>query len=105
MPVNSMAIIFSVLIFVILVIFISRIKIVPQARSYVVERLGAYKATLKTGVHFLVPFIDRVAINGNVTLKEQVLDSPPQPVITKDNVQIQVDTVVFFQITDPKLYV
>lgn len=103
--VNSVAIVFSILIFVVLVIIISRIKIVPQARAYVVERLGAYRTTFKTGVHFLTPFIDKIAIGGNITLKEQVIDSPLQPVITKDNVHIQIDTVVFFQITDPKLYV
>ncbi len=83
-------------------ILISCIKIVPQAQAYVVERLGAYQATWHVGVKFLVPFIDRVA--RRVTLKEQVVDFAPQPVITKDNVTMRIDTVVFYQITDPKLY-
>ena len=87
---------------IILAIFISCIKIVPQAQAYVVERLGAYQATWHVGVKFLVPFIDRVA--RRVTLKEQVVDFAPQPVITKDNVTMRIDTVVFYQITDPKLY-
>ncbi len=87
---------------IILFILISCIKIVPQATSSVVERLGAYHATWKTGVHFLVPFIDRVA--KRMSLKEQVADFPPQPVITKDNVHMQIDTVVYYQIADPKLY-
>ena len=86
----------------VLVILASSIKIVPQAYAYVVERLGAYQATWSTGIHFKVPFIERVA--RKVNLKEQVVDFPPQPVITKDNVTMQIDTVVFFQITDPKLY-
>ena len=80
----------------------SCIRIVPQAYAVVLERLGAYKATWGTGIHFKVPFIERVA--RRVNLKEQVVDFPPQPVITKDNVTMQIDTVVFFQITDPKLY-
>ena len=80
----------------------SCIKIVPQANAYVVERLGAYLATWGVGVHFKMPFVDRVA--KRVLLKEQVVDFPPQPVITKDNVTMQIDTVVYFQITDPKLY-
>lgn len=78
------------------------IRIVPQATSYVVERLGAYHSTWTTGIHFVIPFIDRIA--NKVTLKEVVKDFPPQPVITKDNVTMQIDTVVYFQITDPKLY-
>ena len=96
------------LIFVIVVIALilwvlaSCIRIVPQAYAIVVERLGAYKETWNTGIHFKTPFIDRVA--RRVNLKEQVVDFPPQPVITKDNVTMQIDTVVFFQITDPKLY-
>ncbi len=85
-----------------IVILISCIKIVPQAQAYVVERLGAYQATWNVGVKFLVPFVDRVA--RRVTLKEQVVDFAPQPVITKDNVTMRIDTVVFYQITDPKLY-
>ena len=81
---------------------ISNIKIVPQARAYVVERLGGYYTTWGTGVHFKVPFIDRIA--KKINKMEQVADFPPQPVITKDNVRMQIDTVVFYQITDPKLY-
>ena len=84
------------------VIIISNIHIVPQARVYVVERLGAYHATWGTGLHFSVPFIDKVA--KRINKMEQVADFPPQPVITKDNVKMQIDTVVFYQITDPKLY-
>ena len=85
-----------------LLILVSCIKIVPQAQAYVVERLGAYQGTWHVGVKFLIPFIDRVA--RRVTLKEQVVDFAPQPVITKDNVTMRIDTVVFFQITDPKLF-
>jgi len=91
-----------ILILVLVVIIISRIRIVQQARAYVIERLGAYKTTWGVGIHFLVPFIERVA--KVVSLKEQVADFPPQPVITKDNVTMQIDTVVYFQVTDPKLY-
>ena len=91
-----------VLIFIILLIFVSCIRIVPQAQAMVVERLGAYLETWNVGVHFKMPFIDRVA--KRVLLKEQVVDFAPQPVITKDNVTMKIDTVVFFQITDPKLY-
>ena len=80
----------------------SCVRIVPQAHAYVVERLGAYQGTWAVGIHFKVPFIDKVA--RKVVLKEQVVDFPPQPVITKDNVTMQIDTVVFFQITDPKLF-
>ncbi len=87
---------------VIFVVIISNIKIVPQARAAVVERLGAYKTTWKTGVHITVPFIDRVA--KSISLKEQVVDFPPQPVITSDNVHMQIDTVIYYQIADPKLY-
>ena len=83
-------------------IIISCIKIVPQANAFILERLGAYRQTWSTGIHFKVPFIERVAMR--VNLKEQVVDFPPQPVITKDNVTMRIDTVVFFQITDPKLY-
>ncbi len=83
-------------------IIISNIKIVPQAHAFVVERLGAFHAAWGTGLHLKIPFIDRIA--KKVSLKEQVLDFPPQPVITKDNVTMQIDTVVYFQITDPKLY-
>ena len=77
-------------------------KIVPQAKSYVIERIGSYHETWGNGLHFLIPFIDRIA--SVVTLKEIVKDFAPQPVITKDNVTMQIDTVVYFQITDPKLY-
>ena len=91
-----------VLILLLIVILVRNIRIVQQAKAYVVERLGAYKTTWNVGIHFKVPFIERVA--KIVTLKEQVADFPPQPVITKDNVTMQIDTVVYFQITDPKLY-
>ncbi len=93
---------FIVLVVLVLVILISCIRIVPQAHAYVVERLGAYKETWPVGLHLKAPLIDRVAVN--VNLKEQVIDFPPQPVITKDNVTMQIDTVVYFQITDPRLY-
>ena len=86
----------------IVVAFIRGFKIVPQAKAYVVERLGAYKTTWSTGVHFVVPFIDKVA--NKISLKENVVDFPPQPVITKDNVTMQIDTVVFFRIVDPKMF-
>ena len=87
---------------ILVVLVISNIKIVPQAHAYVIERLGAYSGTWNVGLHIKIPFIDRVA--KRVTLKEQVVDFAPQPVITKDNVTMQIDTVVYFQITDPKLY-
>ena len=87
---------------VIILIFASCIKIVPQATALVIERLGGYQDTWNVGIHVKLPFIDRVA--KRVTLKEQVADFPPQPVITKDNVSIRIDTVIFYQITDPKLY-
>ena len=95
-------IIFLVIFFFVAMILAYMIRIVPQAEAYVVERLGAYNATWTTGVHFLVPFVDRIA--NKLTLKEIVKDFDPQPVITKDNVTMQIDTVVYFQITDPKLY-
>ena len=91
-----------VVIVLVLWVLASCIRIVPQAYAVVLERLGAYKATWSTGIHFKVPFIERVA--RRVNLKEQVVDFPPQPVITKDNVTMQIDTVVFYQITDPKLF-
>jgi len=91
-----------ILIIAILWIIVSCIKIVPQAHAYVIERLGIYKGTWSVGLHFKAPFIDKVA--KHVTLKEQVVDFDPQPVITKDNVTMRIDTVVFFQITDPKLF-
>ena len=95
-------IVLLVVIVLVLWVLASCIRIVPQAYAVVLERLGAYKATWSTGIHFKVPFIERVA--RRVNLKEQVVDFPPQPVITKDNVTMQIDTVLFFQITDPKLY-
>lgn len=98
-----MGVVFLIVIIVIAVwALASCVRIVPQAYAVILERLGAYQATWSTGIHFKVPFIERVA--RKVNLKEQVVDFPPQPVITKDNVTMQIDTVVFFQITDPKLY-
>ena len=96
------AIFLIVIIVIVAWVLASCIRIVPQAYAVILERLGAYQATWSTGIHFKVPFIERVA--RKVNLKEQVVDFPPQPVITKDNVTMQIDTVVFFQITDPKLY-
>ena len=90
------------IIIILILLLLSCVKIVPQAKSFVIERLGAYHVTWGVGLHFKVPMIDRVA--KRVSLKEQVVDFPPQPVITKDNVTMQIDTVVYFQITDPKLY-
>ena len=87
---------------VLLLIVVSCVKIVPQASAMVIERLGGYLTTWSVGLHVKIPFIDKVA--KRVILKEQVVDFPPQPVITKDNVTMQIDTVVYFQITDPKLY-
>ena len=92
----------SIVALILLILVISGIKVVPQARAYVVERFGAYYKTWQTGIHFRVPIIDKVA--KIVSLKEQVVDFDPQPVITKDNVTMQIDTVVFYQITDAKLY-
>ena len=98
-----MGVVFLIVIIVIAVwVLASCVRIVPQAYAVILERLGAYQATWSTGIHFKVPFIERVA--RKVNLKEQVVDFPPQPVITKDNVTMQIDTVVFFQITDPNLY-
>ena len=97
-----MLITFIILFAIAVVLIISNIFVVQQSRAYVVERLGAFHAVQGVGLHFKVPFIDRIA--RRVSLKEQVLDYPPQPVITKDNVTMQIDTVVYFQITDPKLY-
>lgn len=91
-----------VLVLIVLIVLISNIKIVPQARAYTIERLGSYQGTWQTGLHFKIPLIERIA--RKVTLKEQVVDFEPQPVITKDNVTMQIDTVVYFQITDPKLF-
>lgn len=90
------------IVLLILLIVVANIKIVPQSKAYVIERLGAYRTTWQTGFHVKIPFFERMA--KIVSLKEQVVDFAPQPVITKDNVTMQIDTVVFFQITDPKLY-
>ncbi len=95
-------IVMLILVILVALILISCIKIVPQAKAMVVERLGAYQATWSVGLHFKVPILDRVA--RKVDLKEQVVDFPPQAVITKDNVTMQIDTVVFYQITDPKMF-
>ena len=97
-----MEIILAIIVIFLVLLAVSCIKIVPQAQAYVVERLGAYQATWSVGFHFKVPFIDKVA--KRVNLKEQVADFPPQPVITKDNVTMRIDTVVYYQITDPKLF-
>ena len=91
-----------IILLIVLAVLASCVKVVPQAQAVIIERLGAYKATWSTGLHFKVPIIERAA--KRVNLKEQVADFPPQPVITKDNVTMRIDTVVFFQITDPKLY-
>ena len=91
-----------ILLAIIVVLVVANIKIVPQEHAYVIERLGAYSTTWSVGLHIKIPLIERVA--NKVTLKEQVVDFPPQPVITKDNVTMQIDTVVYYQITDPKLY-
>ena len=92
----------AVVLVIILLILVSNIKIVPQAHAYILERLGGYKETWGVGLHFKIPILDKVA--KKVSLKEQVVDFEPQAVITKDNVTMQIDTVVFFQITDPKKY-
>ena len=95
-------ILIGVLIVAVIALVATNVRIVPQAQAYVIERLGAYKGTWPVGLHFKIPFIDRIA--RKVSLKERVIDFPPQPVITKDNVTMEIDTVVFFQITDPKLF-
>jgi len=97
-----MGFLFVVLLVILIMILASCIKIVPQAYGYVVERLGAYQGTWSVGLHIKMPIIDKVA--KKINLKEQVVDFAPQPVITKDNVTMRIDTVVFFQITDPKLF-
>jgi len=99
---NVGPIILLILLIIIILLFVTNIRIVPQAKAYVVERLGGYKETWSVGLHFKVPFLDRVA--RRVSLKEQVADFEPQAVITKDNVTMQIDTIVFYQITDPKLF-
>jgi len=93
---------FLLILIIIIVIIAAGVKIIPQSKAYVVERLGAYDRTMETGLHYRVPIIDRIA--NSVSLKETVKDFAPQPVITKDNVTMQIDTVVYYQITDPKLY-
>ena len=95
-------IIIGLLVLIFIALVATNIRIVPQARAYVIERLGAYNGTWQVGLHFKIPLIDKVA--RKVSLKEKVIDFPPQPVITKDNVTMEIDTVVYFQITDPKLY-
>lgn len=102
MEISLVPIIIIAIVVIILCVLASCIKIVPQAHAFIVERLGGYQCTWSVGLHFKVPIIDKVA--RKVLLKEQVMDFPPQPVITKDNVTMQIDTVVFFQITDPKLF-
>ena len=94
--------IFLILVLIVVIILVSNIKIVPQAKAYTIERLGSYQGTWQTGLNFKIPLIEKIA--RKVTLKEQVVDFEPQPVITKDNVTMQIDTVVYFQITDPKLF-
>ena len=101
MEIFKLVIVFIAIGFIIWLL-VSNIRIVPQARAYVVERLGAYHGTWQVGLHFKIPLIDK--ISRKVSLKEKVIDFPPQPVITKDNVTMEIDTVVYFQITDPKLY-
>ena len=95
-------IVLAIILLIIIALLVTNIRIVPQAQAFVVERLGAYKETWQVGLHFKIPLIDRVA--RRVSLKEKVIDFDPQPVITKDNVTMEIDTVVYYQITDPKLY-
>lgn len=95
-------IVIFILIMIALIVAVANIKIVPQAHSFIIERLGAYYTTWDVGLHFKIPFIDRIV--KKVNLKEHVVDFPPQPVITKDNVTMQIDTIVYYQITDPKLF-
>ena len=95
-------IVLAIVLLIVIGLLVTNIRIVPQAQAYVVERLGAYKETWQVGLHFKIPLIDRVA--RRVSLKEKVIDFDPQPVITKDNVTMEIDTVVYYQITDPKLY-
>lgn len=102
MPLNMGPVLTVILVLIVLILIVSCIKVVPQAQAFVIERLGGYETTWSVGLHFKIPIIDRVA--KRVILKEQVVDFAPQPVITKDNVTMRIDTVVFFQITDPKLF-
>ena len=99
---QGLAVIIGIIAIIVLLILIKNIHIVQQSRAYVIERLGAFQTVWEVGLHFKIPFIERVA--KKVSLKEQVMDYPPQPVITKDNVTMQIDTVIYYQITDPKLY-
>ena len=99
---NVGIIVLIIILLIVLVLIVTSIKIVPQAHAMVIERLGAYLTTWSVGIHFKIPFLDRIA--KNVNLKEQVVDFPPQPVITEDNVTMQIDTVIYYQITDPKLF-
>ena len=101
-PIIVVLIIFGIILLIALIISLSSVKIVRQSESVIIERLGRYYKTWETGIHWLVPFFDRVS--SKVSLKEQVVDYEPQPVITKDNVTMQIDTVVYFQITDPKSF-
>ena len=98
----EVAIVIGIIASIVLLILVKNIHIVQQSRAYVIERLGAFQTVWEVGLHFKIPFIERVA--KKVSLKEQVMDYPPQPVITKDNVTMQIDTVIYYQITDPKLY-
>ncbi|MDR1043207.1 MAG: paraslipin, partial [Clostridiales Family XIII bacterium] len=91
-----------IILIIIVIIILQNVRVVPQAKAFVIERLGAYSGTWQVGLHFKIPIIDRIA--NKVSLKENVLDFPPQPVITKDNVTIEIDTVIYYQVTDPKLY-
>ena len=102
MILDQTAITWIVVIIIAIIVVLNNIRIVPQARAFVIERLGAYNGTWQVGLHFKIPIIDRIA--NRVSLKENVLDFPPQPVITKDNVAIEIDTVIYYQVTDPKLY-
>lgn len=96
------AVVIGIIVILLILVAVTCIRVVPQAHAYILERLGGYQATWGVGIHMRLPFFDRIALD--VLLKEQVVDFPPQPVITKDNVTMQIDTVIFFQITDPRLY-
>ena len=99
---NPGFIVIAVVVVLVLIVAVSNIYVVQQSKAYVVERLGKFQAVMGVGIHLKIPFVDRIV--KKVSLKEQVADFDPQPVITKDNVTMQIDTVVYFQITDPKLY-
>lgn len=98
----ALIVVICIIVFLLIIILVSSIRIVKQTNKYVIERFGAYIKTWSVGIHFLIPFVDRIA--KVVSMKEQIQDFPPQPVITKDNVTIQIDTIVFYSVTDPKLY-